>query len=772
MLFKLVFSNLFVRGQQTNCPTLQGKVIELGTGKAIQEAVVFLPGLNRGTRTDSNGYFEIKNVCTTNTELRIQHLNHSAFTEQVSLQVGNNFKTYYLACHHDTFHEVTIKQSRIHWEDVIVSNTLQGEELSLQQGSSLGKMLEKIPGVTNLNTGNTISKPVIRGLHSNRVIILNNGIRQEGQQWGSEHAPEIDPNIAKSIEVIKGSQSLRYGSDIIGGLILVKPASLFNIQCENGEINLQSNSNGGMLALGGIWQGNISKVKGLTYRVQGAFKKGGNGATPNYYLNNTGVDEKNYSIGIGYDRKKWQTDFFYSSFSTQIGIYAGSHIGNLTDLYRAFENERPLEKDSFSYRINFPYQDVSHKLYKIQIQSKTNNFLKPYFVYAFQNNNRKEYDKSILVKNKDGSYRPVLDFNLKTHQFDIGFEHKSWKQWTGGFGVNGFFQRNEYFGNYFIPNYDKLQGGLYWAEKWHRNKLSFDAGIRYDINTFEIAKWEKGFLIRSSYFFHGSAASISGRYQFPFINIHTHLSTAWRAPFVNELYSYGIHQSTASFEIGNPSLQPERSYNASLTVDINLKNRFNAEITAFNNYINNFISAQPSMPATLTIRGAFPTFLYQQFNTNFSGIEYASNLLLHKNVRFITKANLLWVKNVAQNRYLVGMPPASLDASFESYIVLKKSAKIIGNIGMQYVAAQSRVETNSDYVLPPNAYHLVHAELTCKPGKKLENYLLQVGIQNALNREYREYLNRNRYFANELGRNFYLKIHIPIQIKRSNNKTI
>jgi iron complex outermembrane receptor protein len=83
-----------------------------------------------------------------------------------------------------------------------------------------------LAGVTTLQTGSSISKPVIHGLHSNRILIMNNGVRQEGQQWGSEHAPEIDPFIATRLSVVKGAAGVRYGSDAIGGVILVEPEEL------------------------------------------------------------------------------------------------------------------------------------------------------------------------------------------------------------------------------------------------------------------------------------------------------------------------------------------------------------------------------------------------------------------------------------------------------------------------------------------------------------------------------------------------------------------
>jgi len=107
-----------------------------------------------------------------------------------------------------------------------IKTILSGAELEATRGLSLGESLKSIAGVNSLQTGPSISKPVIHGVYSNRVLIMNNGVRQEGQNWGNDHAPEIDPFIATKVTVIKGAASIRYGSDAIGGAILLDPKDL------------------------------------------------------------------------------------------------------------------------------------------------------------------------------------------------------------------------------------------------------------------------------------------------------------------------------------------------------------------------------------------------------------------------------------------------------------------------------------------------------------------------------------------------------------------
>ena len=165
------------------------------------------------------------------------------------------------------------------------------------------------------------SKPVIHGLHSNRVLILNNGIRQEGQQWGSEHAPEIDPFIANRLSVIKGSGALRYGGDAIGGVVLVEPKLLPTDPGIGGELNLAGFSNNRMGVISAMFEGNSFRWPAFSWRLQGTLKKGGNARTPNYWLDNSGVEEMNFSATATLQTKDKGVEFFYSQFNTKLGIF-------------------------------------------------------------------------------------------------------------------------------------------------------------------------------------------------------------------------------------------------------------------------------------------------------------------------------------------------------------------------------------------------------------------------------------------------------------------
>src|SRR6201996_2411013 len=152
-----------------------------------------------------------------------------------------------------TIHGRRLQKGRL---DVVVHDSVGGRSLQEIRGLSLGESLKGIAGVNSLQTGPSISKPVIHGVYSNRILILNNGVRQEGQNWGNDHAPEIDPFIATRLSVIKGAASIRYGSDAIGGVILVDPKEMpVRPGVFDGELNVVGMTNGRGGAVSGMVEG-------------------------------------------------------------------------------------------------------------------------------------------------------------------------------------------------------------------------------------------------------------------------------------------------------------------------------------------------------------------------------------------------------------------------------------------------------------------------------------------------------------------------------------
>jgi iron complex outermembrane receptor protein len=330
-LYLLLVLYSFSSFSQTNCHcTLKGIVASKENKEKVPGAYVYLKGTKKSTTSDAKGAFILKDLCPGKYTLVCQMASFDLIETEIYLE-DEKEEDFLLSTHDEHLQEVFV-QGRKQEITSQMKSALSAEERSQKEGLSLGEMLKGLTGVQSLQTGSSVSKPVIHGLHSSRVIILNQGVRQEGQNWGSEHAPEIDPFVSKNIQVIKGPGGLRYGGDAIGGIVMLEPNALPDSSAIHGSVQSIYFSNGRQGVISGLLEGGIPRLKGWGWRIQGTLKDGGNVRTADYYLSNTGVKEENVSMAIGYKSAGFGADLFVSRFHTVIGIYEGSHIGNISDL--------------------------------------------------------------------------------------------------------------------------------------------------------------------------------------------------------------------------------------------------------------------------------------------------------------------------------------------------------------------------------------------------------------------------------------------------------
>ena len=221
-------------------------------------------------------------------------------------------------------------------------------------------------------------------MHSNRILILNNGIRQEGQQWGQEHAPEIDPFVATNLSLIKGAAAVKYGSDAIGGVILVNPPELPTQPGIGGQFNMVGASNNKMYAGSGFLEGGVKGVQGLGWRVQGTYKRGGDARAARYRLSNTGLVEENFSAGVGYHKPSFGAEVFFSNFDSEIGILSSAHNSSSSDFEDAIGRSEPAIINDFTYDIGKPKQVISHQLLKAFLHADLKNLGELKLLYGFQ----------------------------------------------------------------------------------------------------------------------------------------------------------------------------------------------------------------------------------------------------------------------------------------------------------------------------------------------------------------------------------------------------
>ena len=742
--------------------TLSGKVLDHDTREPLIGATIYIEELQRATLSDEYGNYHFHHLCRGSYTLKITYIGY--VPEQPSFRMTTS-TVRNLTLHLDTrqLSVVEITGNRI-TEESQSTGTLSGRELETTRGLSLGESLKNISGMSTIQTGPTISKPVIHGLHSNRILLLNNGVRHEGQQWGSEHAPEIDPFVASELKVVKGAAGVRYGADAIGGVVIVEPKALPDSAGVSGDLNLLASTNNRQGGVSAMVEGNVAKLPPLSWRLQGTAKRAGNARTADYYMQNTGFQEMNFSGAIGYEKENFGAEVFYSQFNTKLGILKASHIGNLTDLENAIGRERPEQTSyDFTYAIERPYQDVTHHLLKTKAFWNMGNAGKLEFVYGLQRNIRQEYD----AHRASGS-NPELTLDITTHTTETVWEHAPAGNFTGSAGITTIYQNNTYQGRYFIPFFRNFTAGAFVTEKWRKDRLQLEGGVRYDYKKLSITKRERNSdIIRPEYQFHNISGTLGALYDVGYhLTFGLSATSAWRAPGANELFSDGVHHGSASYERGNRDLNSEQAYNFEGSVTYYANPRLNGKLSVYNNFINDYIYLAPVQPPTLTIRGAFPTFEYKQADAIFRGIDLDLEYKFTPQLYLESRTSIVRATNLDLDDHLVGVPADRFNnmLRYEPLTALGKLTDSYLALGGTYVAEQTRVPTvaEQDYMAPPAGYFLLNLEAGTTV--RIGNQPVELGItgNNLLNTSYRDYLNRFRYFTDDMGRMLLFRVKLPL----------
>lgn len=752
--------------------TISGKVIDEHNKEPLPYATIVIKGTQNGALSDSLGAFKFNHLCAGKYLLISSHLGCENVEFEVILSESTEI-TIFQEHHTKELHQLTITAQR--------SQTLQSQNISVlslremeaSKGKNLGEMLKGITGVNSLQTGNSVSKPVIHGLHGNRIIIMNNGVRQEGQQWGSEHGPEIDPFTGDKIAVIKGAAGVRYGPDAIAGVVLIDANPLRDSAGFDAIANIIGATNGGQGTVSGIINGNIKQLNGLNFRLQGTLKQAGNSKAPDYYLKNTGFHERNFSASVGYQKTYFGSDLFYSQFNSKIGILSAAHIGNITDLEKAFNSKAPLDSAGFSYTIERPYQLIVHDLLKWKSYINFNKAGKLSYTLSRQKDNRSEFDKhgprndSLAALNN-----PELNFIINTLIHELVYDLQLAKRFNTQLGVTSIHQANSYEGRFFIPNFNNKGWGAFLIENYKINNFFAEAGIRYDERKLRVFLDKNGFITQPLFDYNKAAGLAGCGYHFKKHDIKFNMGTGWRAPSVNELFANGVHHGAAAVEIGNQNLKPESNINTSFWWGLNSNNKISGEIELYQNSIQNFIYLIPVQPATQTIRGAFPTFKYVQVNALLRGADVQLNYFFSNNWKLNMRASYLFALNKDTRKRLTQMPQNSIEPAlfWEPQLKLKQWEKFYFKISYLVVVQAPFVDADEDYLAPPQAYQLLNAETGVIINVKQQKINLGITVTNALNTRYRSYLNRYRYFADDMGTNFAVHLKIPINLKTNTNE--
>ncbi|MDF9797112.1 iron complex outermembrane receptor protein [Catalinimonas alkaloidigena] len=771
---------------------VEGYVLDLRTQEPLPYASVQVKESKTGTFTDQNGHFMINKLCQKEFDLIVTYVGYKKVIH-----------------HHDTYHEVPkilMAADSVTLESVIVEGDIQEGALfsgtvsqlssntfRQNQSESLGDLASNISGVSTLKTGQNIVKPIIHGLHSNRVLIVNNGVRHEFQNWGVEHAPEIDPSMANQISVVKGAATVRYGPDALGGVLIINPNKLELLTPFSGEVNLVGKSNGRSA------DGHIRLQKGFhkfSVQAQASNTYQGDVHAPDYVLSNTGKRETSMSLGTRYHWKTLDLYASYSHFNQNLGILRGSVTGNLEDLALAIKSSPPLYTADFNYQIDNPRQQVQHDVFKLKgVISGDNQSLE--LIYAFQKNQRLEFD----VRRGANNESPAINLELMSQTLDLEWKHPDLFAWEGSLGIQTIYQDNNNLPGTntipFIPNYNFSRIGFYLIESKNLDEMRLEWGLRYDFQYNSIrGRATDNEIYRNELSFQNMTATL-GLIK-PLQNDHlfrSNIGTAWRPPNVSELYSFGKHQASIEYglwryqmdesnDVINDQILDQDDKAAPAEMGIKWINTYEinhelvrAEFTGYVNYIRNYIYTKPA-GITQTVRGAFPFFIYDQDDALFAGLDASIEYYHTSNIHSQAMLSYVWAKDIANDEQFVGIPPLNIQYSYHQS--LRKFAFIdqhSWNASLSYTFQQFQAPpvvsieeileaqendanifdenaSNFDLLPPPECYLMFNLGWNAQ----VNRFNIGFRVKNVLNTSYRTYTDRLRYFADDLGRNYVLQL--------------
>ncbi|NKI32197.1 TonB-dependent receptor [Croceivirga thetidis] len=770
--------------------SLTGNVIDFHDRSPLARATITVIGQEATVVSNEDGSYSFEGLCPGNFELEVSHPECSTLFIPISIN-GKTKLDIRLEHHLEELNEVQVVG------DVVPSETNSAQELVLDtqtierfSAATLGDALRELVGVSSFNTGANIVKPTIHGLTGSRVLVLNDGVRMQDMEWGDEHAPNVSINGAQSVSVVKGASALKYGGDAIGGVILIDKGQPIKSDTLFGKTLINGVSNG----RGGGITSELTKSyhKGWFINGQASYRRLGDQEAPDYILSNTGTQELSTTLAFGKRTFEWGWDATYSFYEADIAILRASHIGSVDDLIRSINSGQPLIIRDFTYDLQNPKQEVRHHLGKLNLYKRFEGLGKWNVQYDFQNNRRFEFD----VRRGDRDDVPAIDLELTTHTLSTDFIWDANNNININVGLLGRYQDN--FANpdtgvrRLIPDYDRFELGSFAIAEYHLGEnWIFDAGVRYDFTQIDAKKFyrtsrweERGYdtefedliiddlgtqlLTNPVFKYNNISGTIGGNFsKSNFDSFKFNYAIAQRAPNPSELFSDGLHHSAARIELGDLRIKSETSHKISLSKKNDFE-KWGFQLEPYANFISDFILLEPT-DVEFTIRGAFPVWSYVQTDVRLLGLDASFYSNWTTNLKSQHQFSIVKGKDTGRDAALINVPAANIRNSLTFSKPDWKGFEL--DIRSNYVFMQNEVPPNIFVFSPqqneeveiavnsaPAAYHLLGMDLRSQFRFGKVTFTPSLTINNILNTTYRDYLNRQRYFADDLGRNFILQL--------------
>ena len=642
-----------------------------------------------------------------------------------------------------------------------VSEKISSNVIDRSMGKSLASLLEHVSGVSSIQTGTTVAKPVINGMYGNRILIVNNGARQTGQQWGADHAPEIDQNSSSSIEVIKGAESVRYGSEALGGIIVMEQKRLpYGQEQTTGHVRALYGSNGLRYSAVAQAEGTLPLCRDIAWRLQGTYSNSGDQKTAHYLLNNTGYREHDLSATLGYSHQRLRLEGFYSMYNLKLGVMLSAQMGSEDLLKERIALGRPIEIDPYTRHITYPFQHVVHHTAIGKVYFDGGQYGNFFWQTAFQADDRKEN----RMRRMNHSDIPAVSMDLTSFQNQLKWTLGR-DRWNTEAGASYLHIRNKNQAGTgvvpLIPNYTEYDLGIYGIQKYRHGTWDAEAGVRFDNQQTRAAGYDyTGKRYGGHHNFSNFSYNLGANYRpSEHWKFTSNLGLAWRAPHVYELYSNGNELGSGMFVVGDSTMHSEQS--TKWITSVVYRSTFaDVRLDGYLQWINGYIYDEPSHQYITIISGAYPLFRYKQTDAFFRGVDLDMRIRPVAHIEYHLLSGLIWANEQKTHNYLPFIPSARIDHDVTWSGLHLGGINAWAQLKHRFVFKQRRFNPDSDLIdFTPASYGLWGFELGADWKVSATNKLrVLVAADNLLNKEYKEYTNRSRYYAHDMGRDIRCSI--------------
>ena len=766
---------------------LSGRITDARTGEPLPGASVFFADEKIGTAADANGKYSISNIPDGHHVIEISHSGYATMVEHIELitDTEKDFALSPVITENQAVIVTGVTGATSIRKAPIPVTTIRRSALLQSPSNNIVDALTRIPGVSQLSTGPGISKPVIRGLGYNRVVTINDGVRQEGQQWGDEHGIEIDELSIARAEVLKGPASLMYGSDAMAGVVNF----ITNVPVAEGTFkgniltNYQSNNR-----LFGINANIAGNKNGFNWNAYGTLKNAGD--YRNKYdgrVLNSRFNERNFGGYVGVNKSWGFSHLVFSRFDQKVGLVEGDRddaTGNFL-LYAGTPLERiATQADLDDREVFIPYQRIQHnKIVTDNSFSIKKSRLK--INLGYQQNLRKEFG------DPENPGEEELFFDLKTINYNLQWQLPEIKEWHTTIGVNGMRQSNENkAAEVLIPEYDFFDIGTFIYTQRFFSKATLSGGIRFDNRSVNSEQFIDGPDLKFEAFkrsFSNFSGSIGISYEpNDYLTFKGNIARGFRAPTLAELASNGAHEGTNRYEYGDKTLRSETSLQIDGGIDFDYEH-FNISLAGFYNHISDFVFYRKlnsvfGGDSLVTVDNEdIPAFLFDQHNATLTGLEASIDIHPHpldwlhfENSFSFVRGKFSEAIDGSSNLPLIPAPrwTSELRANFS------KAGKSLGNLYLNLEAdhtfTQDKPFTGFSTETGTAAYTIWNAGAGSDikvNGKTL--FSVHLAITNIGDRAYQQHLSRLKYAdVNQVtgrqgvfntGRNFSIKLNVPFE---------